>query len=89
MSKIPFCSSWDKNLRKTLIKKLDLALSSDITNYLLGDFNFVESQLDRSNPSKSTHENDNCSNMTWEKIRDKHNLADSFRILKPKLGRYL
>ena len=26
-----FPSSWDKNLRKTLIKKLGLALSSDIT----------------------------------------------------------
>ena len=34
-----FPSSLDKNLRKMLIKKLDLALSSDITNNLLGDFN--------------------------------------------------
>ena len=65
-----------------------MASSSDITNYLLGDFNFVEFQLNRNNPSKSTIENDNCLNKIWEKIKDKYNVVDSFRILNPKLRRY-
>ena len=53
-----FPSSWDKNVREILIQKLDSALSNEITNYILGDFNFTESQLDRNKPSKNTIEND-------------------------------
>ena len=83
-----FPSSWDKNVRKSLIQKLDSALSNEITNYILGDFNFTESQLDRNKPSKNTIENDKSLNEIWEKIRDKYELADSFRVLNPKLRRY-
>ena len=81
-------SSRDKNDRKVLVKKLELALSDTITNYVLGDFNFTESQLDRSRPSKSTVENDRDVSEIWAKIRDKYELVDSFRILNPKLRRY-
>ena len=71
-----------------LVKKLELALSDTITNYVLGNFNFRESQLDRSRPSKSTVENDKDISKIWAKIRAKYELVDSFRILNPKLRRY-
>ena len=71
-----------------MILKLDSALSNEITNYILGDFNFTESQLDRNRPSKNTIENDKNLNEIWEKIRDKYELVDSFRVLNPKLRRY-
>ena len=81
-------TSWDKNDRKVLVKKLELASSDTITNYVLGDFNFTESQLDRSQPSKSTVENDKDISEIWAKIRAKYELVDSFRILNSKLRRY-
>ena len=81
-------SSWVKNDRKVPVKKLELALSDPIINYVLGDFNFTEPQLDRSRPSKSTVENDKDIREIWAKVRDKYELVDSFRILNPKLRRY-
>ena len=81
-------SSWDKNVRKSLIQKLDRALSSENRNYVLGDFNFTESQLDRNRPNKNTIENNKHLNENWEKIRDEYELVDSFRILNPKLRGY-
>ena len=71
-----------------LVKKLQLALSDTITNYVLGDFNFTESQLDRSQPSKSTVRNDKDISEIWAKIRTKYELVDGFRILNSKLRRY-
>ena len=52
---------------------------SELTKYILGDFNFTESQLDRSRPSKSTVENDKDISEIWAKIRDKYELVDSFK----------
>ena len=59
-----------------------------ITNYVLGDFNFTEFQLDRSRPSKSTVKNDKDISEIWPKIRAKYELVNSFKILNPKLRRY-
>ena len=44
--------------------------------------------MDRSQPSKSTVENDKDITEIWAKIRAKYELVDSFRILNPKLRRY-
>ena len=81
MEKLPWCL-------KKLDSELASVLSSEITNYILDDFNFTESQLDRSRPSKNVIENDKSFNEIWEKIRDKYELVDSFGVLNPKLHRY-
>ena len=64
-----------------MIQKLDSALSNEITNYISGDFNFIESLQDRNRPSKNTIENDKSLKEIWEKIRDKYELVDSFMYL--------
>ena len=83
-----FPSSWDRNVRKSLIQKLDSALSIEIINYILCDFNFTESQLDRNRPSMNTIKDDKSLNEIWENIIDKYELVNSFRALNPKLRRY-
>ena len=58
--------------------------SSD-NNIIMGDFNFVESELDRTNQSRSgQNQMDNTLSKPWNEFTERIGLSDPFRTRNPK-----
>ena len=58
-------------------------------NIILGDFNFVENNLDRTNKSRSgTNQMDNTLSKPWRDFSEKTGLSDPFRVRNPKRRTY-
>ena len=58
-------------------------------NIILGDFNFVESDLDRTNQSRSgKNQMDNTLSKPWSDFTEKTGLLDPFRVRNPKRRTY-
>ena len=58
-------------------------------NVILGDFNFVENDLDRTNRSRSgKNQMDNTLSKPWKDFTEKAALSDPFRARNPKRRTY-
>ena len=58
-------------------------------NIILGDFNFVENDLDRTNRSRSgKNQMDNTLSKPWSDFTEKTGLSDPFRMRNPKRRTY-
>ena len=83
-------SDYSTAQRNRLISKVKESLKVDETNILMGDFNFVEESIDRSNrkPDCSVTAKDSLVIKEWKAVKNTFDLNDTFRNINPQIRRY-
>ena len=83
-------SDYSTTQRNRLISRVKESLKVDEINILMGDFNFVEESIDRSNhkPDSLVTAKDSLVVNEWKAVKNTFDLNDTFRNINPQIGRY-